>query len=412
MGERGAAREPATPDDIAAMADLARDAVRAGALGFTTSRTLNHRSSRGELTPTLTAEADELVGIAEALGSIGAGVLQVVSDFIDLDGEFELMHTMAARSGRPISISVAQSPVKPDIWRTLLDRMSESTAAGVTMRGQVGARAVGLLLGFEATLNPFMWAPAWAELAALPVPERIERLRRPDVRDALLGAVTADRTSSLIGGRLVGRFDLMFPLGDPPNYEPDPSTSVAATAAAQGREPAAVAYDLMLADDGHGLLYMPVLNFADGTLDAVHGQLAHPASVAGLSDGGAHVGTICDVSFPTTLLQWWGRDRPHDRLPIELLVHKQTRATAETVGLLDRGLLAEGHRADINVIDFDALRLHKPEFAYDLPAGGRRLLQRADGYEHTFVAGTEVRTHGESTGATPGRLVRGAQSAR
>ena len=311
MGERGAAREPATPDDIAAMADLARDAVRAGALGFTTSRTLNHRSSRGELTPTLTAEADELVGIAEALGSIGAGVLQVVSDFIDLDGELELMHTMAARSGRPISISVAQSPVKPNIWRTLLDRMSESTAAGVTMRGQVGARAVGLLLGFEATLNPFMWAPAWADLAALPVPERIARLRRPDVRDALLGAITADRNSSLIGGRLVGRFDLMFPLGDPPNYEPDPSTSVAATAATQGREPAAVAYDLMLADDGHGLLYMPVLNFADGTLDAVHGQLAHPASVAGLSDGGAHVGTICDVSFPTTLLQWWGRDRPH-----------------------------------------------------------------------------------------------------
>ena len=382
---------------------------RAGALGFTTSRTLNHRSSRGELTPTLTAEADELVGIAEALGSIGAGVLQVVSDFIDLDGEFELMHAMAARSGRPISISVAQSPVKPDIWRTCSTGCPRPRHTGVTMHGQVGARAVGLLLGFEATLNPFMWAPALAKLAALPVPERVARLRRPDVRDALLSALVADRSSSLIGGRLVGRFDLMFSLGDPPNYEPDPSTSVAAVAAAQGREPAAVAYDLLLADDGRGLLYMPVLNFADGTLDAVHGQLAHPASVAGLSDGGAHVGTICDVSFPTTLLQWWGRDRPHDRLPIELLVHKQTRATAETVGLLDRGVLAPGHRADINVIDFDTLRLHKPEFAYDLPAGGRRLLQRADGYEHTFVAGTEIRTRDESTGATPGRLVRGAQ---
>ena len=360
MGERGAAREAATPDDIAAMADLAREAVLAGALGFTTSRTLNHRSSRGELTPTLTAEADELIGIAEALGSIGKGVLQVVSDFIDLDGEFELMHDMAARSGRPISISVAQSPVKPDMWRTLLDRMSESTADGVTMRGQVGARAVGLLLGFEATLNPFMWAPLWADLAALPMAERVARLRRQDVRDALLGELATDTSSSLIGGRLVGRFDLMFPLGDPPDYEPDPSTSVAAMAAAQGRTPAEVAYDLMLADDGHGLLYLPALNFADGTLDAVHGQLAHPASVAGLSDGGAHVGTICDVSFPTTLLQWWGRDRPRDRLPIELLVHKQTRATAETVGLLDRGLLAPGHRADINVIDFDGLRLHAP----------------------------------------------------
>jgi len=202
----------------------------------------------------------------------------------------------------------------------------------------------------------------------------------------------------------------MFPLGDPPDYEPDPATSVAAVAGLQGRSPADVAYDLLLADDGRGLLYMPVLNFADGSLDAVHGQLAHPASVAGLSDGGAHVGTICDVSFPTSLLQWWGRDRPTGRLPVELLVHKQTRATAETVGLLDRGLLAPGHRADVNVIDFEALGLHAPEFAYDLPAGGRRLLQRSEGYLHTFVAGTEIRTDGQSTGATPGRLIRGAQA--
>jgi N-acyl-D-aspartate/D-glutamate deacylase len=409
MGERGARREPATPADIAAMADLARDAVAAGALGFTTSRTLNHRSSRGELTPTLTAEADELVGIAEALGSIRAGVLQVVSDFIDLDAEFATLRLMAERSGRPISISVAQSPVRPDDWKVLLDRMADATAEGVTMRGQVATRAVGLLFGFEATLNPFMLAPAWAGLRDLPTAERTARLQHPHVRRALLEQMAVDRHGSLIGSRLIDRFELMYPLGDPPEYEPEVSSSVAAVAAREGRSPAEVAYDLMLADDGRGLLYLPALNFANGSLDAVGAQLAHPASVAGLSDGGAHVGTICDVSFPTTLLQWWGRDRPSGRLPIELLVHKQTRATAETVGLLDRGLLAPGYRADVNVIDFDRLRLRAPEIHHDLPAGGRRLLQRAEGYRHTFVAGVEIRRDGESTGARPGRLVRGAR---
>ena len=411
MGERGAAREPATPDDIAAMAELAKQAVDAGALGFTTSRTLNHRSSRGELTPSLNAEEDELVGIAEALGSIGKGVLQVVSDFKDVDSEFGLFRTMAARSGRPISISVAQSPVKPDQWRDILDRMTEADAAGITMRGQCAARAVGLLLGFEATLNPFMLAELWKrELRDVPMSERVARLRRDDVRATLLEQTQQDaRTKDVIGGRLISRFDMMFPLGDPPDYEPDPRSSIAAIADREGRTPAEVAYDAMLADDGRAMLYLPSLNYVNGSLDAVGEQLAHPRSVVGLSDGGAHVGTICDVSFPTSLLQWWGRDRPRGRLPLELLVRKQTRATAETVGLLDRGLLAPGHRGDVNVIDFEGLRLHTPEFRYDLPAGGRRVIQRADGYLHTFVAGTEIRVGGESTGATPGRLVRGAQ---
>ena len=199
-------------------------------------------------------------------------------------------------------------------------------------------------------------------------------------------------TRDVLGGRLISRFDMMFPLGDPPVYEPDPRDSIAARAEREGRPPAEVAYDVMIANDAKAMLYLPSLNYVGGTLDAVGEQLAHPSSVVGLSDGGAHVGTICDVSFPTSLLQWWGRDRPHGRLPIELLVHKQTRATAETVGLLDRGLLAPGHRADVNVIDFDGLRLHTPEFRYDLPAGGRRVIQRADGYLHTFVAGTEIRS--------------------
>jgi N-acyl-D-aspartate/D-glutamate deacylase len=414
MGERGANREPATAEDIAAMAELARQAIEAGALGFTTSRTLNHRSSKGELTPSLNAEEDELCGIAEALGAIGKGVLQVVSDFKDVDQEFDLFKAMAQRSGRPISISVAQAPQRPEQWRYLLDRMSDARKEGIMMRGQCAARAVGLLLGFEATLNPFMLAPLWkSDLRDLAMPERAARLRRDDVRRTLLEQVGADaKNRDVVGGRMISRFDMMFPLGDPPNYEPDPRDSIAAVAEREGRSPAEVAYDVMLANDAKAMLYLPSLNYVNGTLDAVGEQLAHPSSVVGLSDGGAHVGTICDVSFPTSLLQWWGRDRPTGRLPIELLVHKQTQATAETVGLLDRGLLAPGYRADVNVIDFEGLRLHAPEFRYDLPAGGRRVIQRAAGYLHTFVAGTEIRQGDESTGATPGRLVRGAQQAR
>jgi len=407
MGERGATQQPATPDDIAAMADLARQAVEAGALGFTTSRTLNHRSSLGEPTPTLRAEADELVGIAQALGAAGKGVLQVVTDFIDLDGEIDLFHAMAAESGRPISVSIAQSPRRPDDWKIELDRFAESTAAGVQMRGQVGARAVGIMLGLETTLNPFMFSPAYCDIAHLPLPERVTRMRMPEVRRAILDGAHVEVRQ--LGSRVIAWFPHMFRLGDPPNYEPDPSESAQAEADRRGCTPGEIAYDWLLERNGKALLYVPSLNWAKGNLDVVREMLLHPAAVPGLSDGGAHVGTICDVSFPTTLLQWWGRDRPHGRIPVETLIAKQCRMTAETVGLGDRGVLAPGYRADINVIDFDNLRLHVPDIVHDLPAGGRRMLQRATGYRHTFVAGTEIMADGESTGATPGRLVRGAR---
>lgn len=410
MGERGAAAEPATAEDIAEMAAIARQAVLDGALGFTTSRTINHRTSLGEHTPTLQAERDELIGIAEGVGSTGTGVLQVVSDFVDLEHEFETFRLMAERSGRPISVSVAQGKNRPDDWRTLLDGFADSTAAGVTMRGQVGARAVGILLGLQATLNPFMTSRAYRDIADLPLAERVGRMRDPEIRRAIVGSAGMDRNASVTGTRLVQQFELMFPFGDPPDYEPDPSTSIAAQARRLGIEPAELAYDLVIANGGEGFLYLPFLNWANGNLDAVGEQLAHPASIPGLSDGGAHVGTICDASFPTTLLQWWGRDRPSGRLPLELLVAKQARGTAEALGLLDRGVLTPGHRADINIIDHEALRLHAPTMAFDLPAGGKRLLQRADGYRSTFVAGVEIMADGESTGATPGRLVRGARA--
>lgn len=410
MGERGATQQPATPDDIAQMAEIARMAVAAGALGFSTSRTLNHRSSRGEPTPSLRAEADELVGIAQGMAAAGKGVLQVVSDFLDLDGELALFRRMAAESGRPISVSIAQGAKRPDDWRRELDLFAEATAAGVPMRGQVGARAVGLLLGFEATLNPFMYSEAYRDIKDLPLAERVGRLRRPEVRDAVIAQMSIDK-NGVLGSRAIHQFAIMFRLGNPPNYEPSPSDSVKATAGREGRLSAEVALDWLLEDEGKALLYLPTLNWAAGNLDAVRDMLLHPAAVPGLSDGGAHVGTICDVSFPTTLLQWWGRDRPHGRIPIETLIAKQARMTAETVGLFDRGVIAPGYRADLNVIDFDRLRLHAPEIVHDLPAGGRRLLQRADGYRHTFVKGIEIMHSGESTGATPGGVIRGSQAA-
>ncbi|MFT7601875.1 MAG: N-acyl-D-aspartate/D-glutamate deacylase [Acidimicrobiales bacterium] len=410
MGERGATQEPATPDDISAMAEIARQAVEDGALGFTTSRTINHRTSLGEYTPTLKAEVDELVGIAGGLGAAGKGVLQVVSDFVDMDEEIGIFYRMAAESGRPISVSVAQSAKRPDDWKLELDRFAAATAEGVTMRGQVGARAVGLLLGLQGSINPFLSSPAYKDIAHLPLPERVARMRQPETRQAILGAMTSDPDAEL-GSKMIHKFHLMYELGDPPNYEPDTNDSIAAQAGRAGISAAELAYDAVLADDGKAFLYLPTLNYGAGNLDVVGEQLSHSAAVPGLSDGGAHVGIICDVSFPTTLLQWWGRDRPRGTLPVEMLIAKQCRATAETVGLLDRGLLAPGYKADINVIDFDNLALHAPEMHYDLPAGGKRLLQRADGYRHTFVSGTEIMHNGESTGVSPGRLVRGAQVA-
>ena len=409
MGERGAQRETATPDDIAEMGRHARAGVEAGALGFTTSRTLNHRTSRGEPTPTLTAEADELIGIARALGEAGRGVLQVVSDFSPLEHEFTIFRRMVEESGRPLSMSIAQSPVAADSYRVILDLLTEANAAGVPMKGQVATRAIGLLLGLQCTLNPFMTNPVFKEIAGLSPAEQAKVMNEPGFKERVLAAVSDERARGVLGGGLIGRFDFMFELGEPPVYEPDPADSVAARARREARDPEDLVYDLLAANDGRTFLYLPILNFVGGTLDAVGEMLAHPHTVPGLSDGGAHVGTICDGSFPTTLLTMWGRDRERGRLDLPFLVQRQCRDTARTVGLLDRGVLAPGYKADINVVDFDRLGVHRPEMHYDLPAGGKRLLQRADGYVHTIVSGVEVYRDGEATGELPGRLVRGPQ---
>ncbi|MEY2565948.1 MAG: hypothetical protein QOE35_477 [Actinomycetota bacterium] len=401
MGERGANRESATAEEIAAMGAIAREAIEAGALGFSTSRTLNHRTSRGEPTPTLTASEDELVGIAAAVGESGMGVFEVVSDFLEFETEFTTLRRMVEASGRPLSISLVQSRRRED-WRSLLGAIEAAAAEGLPIKGQVGARPIGVVLGVEASLNPFMRYAGWAELAPLDTAQRVALLRDPLFRERLLAEDAA----------LAPAAEHIFDIGDPPDYEPPPEASIAAEAARRGVRAEELVYDLLLQDDGRHLLYYPIFNYVDGNLDALRHMLMSEHTVAGLGDGGAHVGTICDGSYPTTMLTHWARDRVRgERLELPLVVRRQTRDTAQAVGLGDRGVLAAGMRADVNVIDFDGLRLRPPEMHFDLPAGGKRLLQRADGYLHTFVAGVETYADGIHTGALPGQLVRGARSA-
>jgi N-acyl-D-aspartate/D-glutamate deacylase len=407
MGERGAQREAASAEDIALMAKLAAEAIESGALGFSTSRTLNHRTSRGEPTPTLTAEADELVGIAKAIGATGQGVLQVVSDFADVDAEFAIFRRMAEESGRPLSFSLLQT--RGDGWRRQLDLLAAANRDGVVMRAQVAPRPVGLMLGLQCTLHPLLTNPVYREIADLALAERVEIMRDPAFKARVLAADVEQPDAAR--HRVLQGFGRMSEVNDPPDYEPDPSSSIAARAARDGRTPMDLAYDLMLEADGTAMLYVPVLNYGDGNLDAAGEMLSDPNTIVGLGDGGAHVSTICDASFPTTLLALWGRDRDHGRLDVPFLVHRQTQATARAVGLLDRGVIAPGYRADLNVIDFERLRARRPEMRYDLPAGGRRLVQHADGYVATLVAGAVTYERGQESGPLPGRLVRGPQPA-
>jgi D-arabinose 1-dehydrogenase-like Zn-dependent alcohol dehydrogenase len=331
MGERGAAREPATAEEIAQMAEIVAAGVAAGALGFSTSRTMNHRTSRGEPTPTLTASQDELIGIARALGRLGSGVLQVVSDHVDRDDEFDMFRRMVAESGRPLSFSLVQNPFEPESFRSVLARIDRARDEGLAITAQVSARGIGLLLGLPCTLHPFMNNPVFAEIADLPVIDQARAMADEGFKARVLEAAAGDKVRKL-GGGLIHRFEAMFELCDPPDYEPDPTESIAARATREGRDAIDFVYDLIASDGGGTLLYLPALNFAGGNLDAVGVMLRHQHTVPGLGDGGAHVGTICDGSFPTTLLAHWGRDRLHDRIDLPFLVQRQCRDTARTVG--------------------------------------------------------------------------------
>jgi N-acyl-D-aspartate/D-glutamate deacylase len=406
MGTRGADREPATEADRAAMRRLAAQAVRDGALGFATSRTINHRASDGRHIPTLTAEEDELTDIALGLKDAGRGVLQVVSDLRDLDGEFAMLRRLVERSGRPLSISLAQNDRSPQRWRQTLDLIERASGDGLPIKAQVCGRAIGLLLGFELSRNPFFTHPTYLKVAHLPLKERVVELRKPEMRAAILAERPADNRDLLAR---IGNYDKIFLLGDPPDYEPPPENSLAGIARRTGRKPDEIAYDAMLERGGTGMLYVPFLNYSAGDLEAAREMLTHRDTIPGLGDGGAHCGIICDASFSTFLLTHWARDRRRgQRLPLEWVVSAQARETAEAVGLRDRGVLKAGYKADVNVIDFDRLALRAPEVVYDLPTGGRRLTQRADGYEVAVVSGVVTQRDGVATGALPGRLVRGA----
>jgi N-acyl-D-aspartate/D-glutamate deacylase len=406
MKERGAIHtEVPSQAEIAQMAQLAGEAMLAGALGFTTSRTTNHRTVDGEFTPSLTAGADELLGIARGIGAAGCGVLQAVADFRDLGTEFGLLRKMAEESGRPLSISLAQSDAAPDQWLQLLDLIGEATQQGLHLKAQVPVRAIGLMMGLQASLNPFSSHPSYRSIADLPLAEKLGRMRQPEFRKQLLAEKAPEQINFMLGN-----YERMFVLGDRPDYEPGPEKSIAAEARRRGIPAAEAVYERLLENEGKALLYRPLLNYTSHDLEVSRKMLLDPNTVPGLSDAGAHCGMISDGSFPTYLLSHWGKDRTRgEKLPVEWLVKRQTADTAALVGLDDRGTLAPGMRADLNLIDFDALAIGSPEIAFDLPTGGRRLIQRASGYAKTLLAGQVTFEDGESTGSLPGQLVRGAQ---
>jgi N-acyl-D-amino-acid deacylase len=417
MGDRGAdVAEPARPDEIATMSRLCEEAIRAGALGFTTSRTYVHRTSRGEQIGTLRAGADEVLGIADALRRAGTGVIQLISDAYQstddelVAGEIELLGRIATEVGRPLSFTVQQNDDAPDRFRELLAAIGRWNAAGANAKAQVAVRPIGVLIGLDATVNPLMFCPSYQPLRSMPRGERLAALRDPVLRRRLLDEHRAKRPAGF-PGILHSGFDRMYPLADPPDYEPTPEHSVAGRAAAAAVAPEELLYDLLLADDGRQLLYIPLMNYARGSLDDVREMMTSPHALFGLSDAGAHCNSISDGSFPTTAIAHWTRDRSRgELLPLEAVVHHQTQRTAAHVGWLDRGVVAPGYLADLNVIDLDCIGLHPPELVADLPAGGTRLMQRAEGYVATVKRGAVTVSGGELTGERPGRLQRGPQS--
>ncbi|MDG1231939.1 MAG: amidohydrolase family protein [Pseudomonadales bacterium] len=404
MGQRGADREPATPEDIVSMRNLTEQAMQAGALGFTSSRTLNHRSSTGAPTPSLQAEIDELLGVADALRASGRGVIEMISDFVDLDDEFNLLQEMVTRSGRPMSISLAQG-LSPNGWRKILSRIEGAVSSGLVMRGQVAPRPIGILMGLTTTLTPFTTRPSYMEVSKLPIAERIVALRDPERKARILAEKTGPGFQRLY--KMMQGGGKVWLMTDPPNYEPAPEDSFAGLAQANGQDAWSMIYDAMLGNEGKAILYMPFANYADDNLDCCREMILHDNTVMGLGDGGAHVGTICDASFITTLVTHWGRDRTRgERIDLPTLIKSQTHDTARAVELSDRGTLEVGMKADVNVIDFDNLRVNSPEIVHDLPAGGARLQQRADGYLATVVNGHVTYENAEPTDALPGRLIR------
>lgn len=410
MGERGARNEPATAEDIAAMAAVVRQGLEAGALGFSTSRTLAHRAIDGEPVPGTFAAEDELFGIGAVLGELGYGVFELApagalgEDLAAPEKEMSWMRRLSRAVSRPVTFALTQNNNAPEDYRRLLDLAAAATAEGVAVRPQVHGRTVSLLLGLQ-TFHPFNFAPSWSGIALRPWTEQVVAMGDAALRSRLVAEAASLESDPIISGFMhPGR---IFPLGDPPEYEPGPEASVASMAAGRGRSPWDVLYDLLLEDGGRQLLNAPVLNYASGNLDATAEMLGHPATVFGLGDGGAHAGQTCDASTTTYMLSYWARDRDHGRLTVEEAVRKVTSSTADLFGLGDRGRLVPGAKADVNVIDFERLGLKRPELVFDLPGGARRLVQHSTGYVATINAGEVTIEAGADTGARPGRLIRG-----
>ena len=411
MGERGAANEEPTETDIAAMSKIVEEGLRAGALGFSTSRTILHKSVDGELVPGTTATREELIGIGRAMGRVGHGVFEMASDLKREWREFEWMGALSRETGLPVTFAALQSIAKELPLDEQLAEMAAENARGANIVAQIALRGNGIVMAWRGTVHPFLFKPAWAEIAALPWAEQLARLRDPAFRARMLGDASVFPASDVVGllHIVAGGWAMQYEMDADFNYEPTAAESIAARAAAAGVSGDAYAYDLMMAADGTGFIYFPILNYADGNLDFLE-PLQHRAdTVNSLSDGGAHCGTICDAASPTFMLEHWVRDRARGRITIEQAIKRQCRDTALLYGLADRGLLAPGYLADVNVIDMATLKLGKPWLAFDLPAGGKRLLQKADGYDYTIKSGEVTFERGVFTGATPGGVIRGPQ---
>jgi N-acyl-D-aspartate/D-glutamate deacylase len=412
MGERGAQREAPTADDLAQMQALTTEAVRAGALGVSTSRNLLHRTRAGALAPSIHSEEDELIALARGLRDAKAGVYQIIPEIYgDARAEFGLMRRIAEAAQRPLSFSLLQMPTgDEDGWRTALQLLREANEDGVAMKAQVFPRPVGVMFGLDLSFHAFSLHPSYRPIANLPLPERVKALRDPSLRAKLLSEQPEDTNPVSLKTVHVCRFGYI--MGDPPNYEPNPADQIRFLAERAGVSYEEFAYDLLLENEGRNIVYLPGANYRDGNLDAARAMAAHPDTILGLGDGGAHYGMICDASFTTFFLEKWVRDaKAEHKVPLAQAVRALTEEPARALGLNDRGRLAPGFKGDLNVIDLDKLRLHAPSVAYDLPAGGRRLRQGADGYVATIKNGEVTYRSGEATGALPGRLVRGAQAA-
>jgi N-acyl-D-aspartate/D-glutamate deacylase len=405
MGERAIRLEPANQGDVAEMRRITAEAVRAGAFGVSTSRTTSHKSLTGEYTPTLRALEAELTGLAQGLGDAKSGFLEVVSEWTQPNPaeEFAMLRRVVEASGRNAVFTLAQRNNGPVYWPDLLRYAGEAIKAGTSIRPVIPPRAIGLLLGLEGSQNPFSGTRSYCKIAKLSIAERVAAMRDPDFRRQLLADDPKEFSTFPLFHRM--SYDQMFRFGHPPDYTPKREDAISAIAARESRTPQEVAYDIMLENEGHGFIYAPIVNYGSYDLSISETQLADPNTIMGLGDGGAHVGFILDAGFQTWLLNYWGRTRR--RFPVEELVRRLTSDPAGAAGLGDRGVLAAGKKADVNLIDYDRLSYEAPHVAYDLPAGGKRLLQRAKGYAATIVSGAVTYRDGEATGALPGRLVRG-----